>query len=247
MTLPPDLLSAATAIAWATVLAAGLMRGFSGFGSGMLMVPILSILFGPPQAVAIVILLELVVSVQLLPGAYRFAHWRSIAAMSLAATLTIPLGTYGLVNLDPTLLRRAIAVVVLGFVLILLWGWKYTRRPGLPAILALGAASGLLNGSAGIGGPPIIIFLLSGPNSARENRANIIAFFSLIEAVTLVVLIANGVVEAGTLWKWAVLSPAFVLGGYVGTRQFNQASETLYRRIALWFLMAVALFTLFFQ
>ena len=128
MTLPPDLLSAATAIAWATVLAAGLMRGFSGFGSGMLMVPILSILFGPPQAVAIVILLELVVSVQLLPGAYRFAHWRSIAAMSLAATLTIPLGTYGLVNRHPTLLRRSIAWVLSVFLVLLLWRWKYTRR-----------------------------------------------------------------------------------------------------------------------
>jgi len=39
-------------------MAAGLMRGFAGFGSGMLMAPIFAILFGPVEAVTMVAMLN---------------------------------------------------------------------------------------------------------------------------------------------------------------------------------------------
>ncbi len=48
--------------------AAGLMRGFAGFGSGMLKSPVFAILFGPVETVAVIILMELVVTVQLMPS-----------------------------------------------------------------------------------------------------------------------------------------------------------------------------------
>ena len=46
--------------------AAGLMRGFAGVGSGMLMAPFFVHLFGPVATVAIIILIEAVVTVQLI-------------------------------------------------------------------------------------------------------------------------------------------------------------------------------------
>src|SRR5216684_6915927 len=66
-------------------LVAGLMRGFAGFGSAMLMAPIFAILFGSADMVVTVVAIELVVSVQLFPQVRRQADWQVLAPMSIAA------------------------------------------------------------------------------------------------------------------------------------------------------------------
>ena len=63
-------------------LVAGLMRGFAGFGSAMLMAPIFAILFGSADMVVTVVAIELVVSVQLFPQVRRHADWHVLTPMS---------------------------------------------------------------------------------------------------------------------------------------------------------------------
>jgi hypothetical protein len=67
-------------IAAATAMAAGLMRGFAGFGPGMLMAPIFAILFGPVVLLAVLasmamLALPVVVRAALLTPAYLPAAW----------------------------------------------------------------------------------------------------------------------------------------------------------------------------
>ena len=69
------------AIAVAVAVAAGMMRGFAGVGSGMLMAPIFAVLFGPIDTVTIIITLEIVVTAQLLPSVYREIDWRVVESV----------------------------------------------------------------------------------------------------------------------------------------------------------------------
>ena len=85
------------ALASGVVALAGLMRGFAGFGSGMLMAPIFAILFGPPETVGIIALMELCVSAQLLPEVSRTIQWRFVLLMGLVAAVFLPLGSWILV------------------------------------------------------------------------------------------------------------------------------------------------------
>ena len=59
-------------------LVAGLMRGFAGFGSAMLMAPIFAILFGAADMVVTVTAIELVVSLQLFPQVRKDADWKTL-------------------------------------------------------------------------------------------------------------------------------------------------------------------------
>ena len=61
-------------------LVAGLMRGFAGFGSAMLMAPIFAILFGSADMVVTVVAIELVVSLQLFPQVRQHADWKTADA-----------------------------------------------------------------------------------------------------------------------------------------------------------------------
>jgi uncharacterized membrane protein YfcA len=91
----------AFAIAMAISVAAGLMRGFAGVGSGMLMAPIFVLLFGPLETVAMVIMMEIIVTAQLMPGVHKQINWRVIGPMGVIAALFMPVGSWLIFSLDP--------------------------------------------------------------------------------------------------------------------------------------------------
>ncbi|MDZ7712915.1 MAG: hypothetical protein U5L06_07280 [Rhodovibrio sp.] len=63
----------------------GIVRGFSGFGSAMLLVPSLSALYGPQVAIPMLGVMELAVGGQLLPRAIRSAEPRTVGYLSRGA------------------------------------------------------------------------------------------------------------------------------------------------------------------
>ena len=229
-------------IAVAVAAVAGLMRGFAGVGSGMLMAPFFAVLFGPVDTVAIIITMEIVVTGQLLPGVRREIDWRVVAPMGAVAALFMPLGTWLLVSLDPDLMARGIALVVLAFSVVLMTGWRYQGEKRLPATIGVGALSGVLIAATSLGNPPVMLYLLSSRDAAARNRANFTGYF----AITLIALILwmtfRGLIAWQALKVTLILLPVFMLAAWVGSRPFRQSSEALYRRVALGLLVCAGLY-----
>jgi uncharacterized membrane protein YfcA len=242
--LPADLFDYRFAIAAAIALAAGLMRGFSGFGSAMMLSPVYAILYGPAAMVAIVAILEVAISYQLAPAARKDAQWDFVVPVSLSALLCAPIGLYILVTVDPELLTRAVAAVVLAFVLVMMSGWRYHGPKKLPITLTVGAVAGIVLATTSMGGPLVLIYMLTGPDKAITNRANIIVYFLIVETGLLVMMLFQDLVALETAILAAAFVPVYMLGGYIGARSFRMSSEKLYRRVALAVLALVALFGL---
>lgn len=239
-----DWWSADMATAWAITAAAGLMRGFAGFGSGMLMAPIFAVLFGPADAVAMVIVLEIVVSFQLVPRVRREIEWRFIGPMAVSAAVFMPLGAWILGTVDGAVLSRAMAALVLFFVLFLITGWRHEGEKQLVPTLGVGAVSGTLMASTSMGIPPVLLYVLSGPDGAATNRANIIGYFALTQLVVLAVLGATGLLSSAAVVRALALAPVYLATAWLGARLFRKSNEVLYRRVAIVFLLAVALYGL---
>ena len=119
--MPWDLLIWAAPV----TLAAGLMRGFAGFGSGMLMAPFFIQLFGPVDTVVLIVGLEIVVTAQLLPSVYRHIDWSLVLPMGGVAALAMPVGTWLLLTLDTQIVSNCVGVIIIGFCLALTTGWRY--------------------------------------------------------------------------------------------------------------------------
>ena len=230
---PPDFFSPTLIYAVATAVAAGLLRGFAGFGSGMVTIPILSLLYGPAAAIAICMLMEMFGTVQLLPKAVRNCDWGQVLPMSACVILAIPLGTWLLLLLDPALVRRGIGVLVLGFVAIMALGWRYGGPRGLLPSSIVGLLSGVMVGISGIGGPVVIFYFLSSPDPVARSRANIIVFLAVSGVGVVASLWWNGLIDLSLLARAAVLIVPFMLTGMLGARLFDPANEKLYRRAAL--------------
>jgi len=232
-------------VAVAVVAAAGVVRGFSGFGSALIMSPALSLLFGPPAAIATMTLIEVPTLVQLLPDAWRHGDRRSVVPLGLAAVTMVPVGAWLLVHVDELLMQRAIGLLVLGFTAVLSIGWRYRGRVPLPLTLGVGASSGLLSGAMGIAGPPIILFYLSGPANAAVARGSMIGFFAFTTATALFTYGWYGLYTGEVLWRAAGLLPAFVGGIWLGRRLFGRVSEVAFRRAALALLAIIGIATVF--
>lgn len=229
-----------TAAAMALVAFAGVVRGFSGFGSAMILAPALSALYGPTAAVPLVILLEVALSFQLLPKAITQVVGKEIFILSVAAIPTIAVGIWLLEILPERDLRLAISAAVIVFLALLLLGVK-RQGPVTRLGLALsGAASGLSNGASGIGGPPVVLYYIAGNASAASLRATVICYFFVIDAVALAALGTRSLVTTELLLLGAVCLPAAVLGTWLGGHFFKAASERLYRIVAYGLIAAVA-------
>jgi uncharacterized membrane protein YfcA len=220
------------AAALATAIA-GLMRGYAGFGTAVILAPIYSVLWGPKAGVPVMLLMELIVSIQLLPSAFKDADRRVILPIGGTAALMTPLGAYILITADGELLRRAIGGFVLVFGGLLMSGWRYNGSRPLPLNMAVGAVSGLLKGSTGMSGPPVILYLLAGKEAAKTHRANLILFFSVISLVSVFPPLFLGLFDLAALVRTAVLLPILVICARIGARLFHVVPQSWYRPFAL--------------
>jgi uncharacterized membrane protein YfcA len=220
---------------------AGIMRGYSGFGTAVLLAPAYSVLWGPRIGVPVMLLMELVVSLQLVPRALAEANRRVILPIGGAAALATPIGAFILISADQDLLRRCIGGFVLVFGLLLMSGWRYAGSRPLPLNIAVGTAAGLLKGATGMSGPPVILYLLAGPEAVRQHRANLILFFGTISVISVIPPALGGLMSWAVLAKTLLLLPMLMLCVPIGARLFHVVPESWYRRAALLFLVSTGL------
>ncbi len=236
----PELLLAPAIICAVVAALAGVVRGFAGFGAAMILTPVFSAYYGPTVGVPVCLLVEFCISFPLLRQALPLVDWRQIATLLVAAAVGVPVGVWILAGADPAPMRWVISGIVLGAVLLLASGWRYTGKPVLAGTLSAGAASGFLNGLAGMAGPPVAFYYLAGASAAATIRASFIVYFAAVDLVALLGLTARGLMSMHVLLLAAIFVVPYIGGGLIGERLFKLASEAFFRRLALVILTVVA-------
>lgn len=226
------------------VTLAGFVRGVTGFGGAMLMSPILSALIGPVPAVVTALILETAAALIMFPNALPKAKWRTLLYLTLPAVITVPLGGYILLTLDPKAARTMIAAVVIVFSSMLLLGFRYSGSPRAATSIALGSIVGVLLGATSVGAPPVILYLLSGPDPATVTRANLTIFVTAISAIGLAMLAAAGVITATLGISAVLLTVPFLVATWFGGKLFARMSDPGVRRLALVLMLCVSVSTL---
>lgn len=217
----------------AATIVAGLMRGYAGFGTAVILAPIFATLWGTLEGVPVMLLMELLISAQLLPKAWPEADRRVVFPLGGAALLTMPLGNLALFAVEQDTMRRLIGAFVVAFGFALMSGWRYHGSRPLWLNASVGAAAGLLKGATGMSGPPVILYLLSGTEEARRHRANLIMFFAIIAMASVIGPFLAGLITWLTLARLAVVLPVMLLSVPIGARAFHVVPVRLYRPFAM--------------
>jgi uncharacterized membrane protein YfcA len=115
----PDLVSGSLSLPGlatlaATAFVAAMARGFSGFGGALIFIPLASAMIGPKAAMPLMLIVDGVLTVGLVPNAWRLGDKRDVGTMALGALIGVPLGAWLLVSINPLTIRWAIVVLAAG-------------------------------------------------------------------------------------------------------------------------------------
>jgi uncharacterized membrane protein YfcA len=216
----------------AIAVIAGLVRGFSGFGSALIYMPLISVLYGPKVAAPTLLLIDTICSLPFTVHAAPQSNPREVAWVSLAGFVFLPIGVMALVYIDAILLRWFIVALVLLALVALISGWRYHGRPTVPASLATGAIAGFGGGAVQIAAPPLLIIWLSGANNAATVRANIMVYFVPQALLAMVMYYWSALFTGETIVLSILLGMPFAVAMTAGVYSFHGSSEMLYRRVA---------------
>jgi uncharacterized membrane protein YfcA len=228
------------AVAVAVAILAGVVRGITGFGGAMVMSPPLAYIAGPLVAVPVVLLLEGFAAIPMLVQTRAHVRWRVIAPILAAACVTVPLGVWLLATIDPLSMRRVIATVVIVFSALLLFGWRYSGSQRLVSSVGLGAMSGTMVGATSMGGPPVILYLLAGPDPIEVTRANLTFFVAAISAIGIAALVFIGAVDQLVLVAALALALPYYGGMVAGVKLFSRFNDQRFRRFTLGLMLVVS-------
>ena len=222
------------------ILIAFIVRGLSGFGSSMIGVGALTMVLPPAQVVPTYLGLELVASLNLVPGIWRQVNWRSLTWVTLGSLLATPFGLMLLTRLDPDAMRLVVSACLLAIALFMLSALASRlvprTAPGPIGAMLVGAASGLLNGAAAIGGPPVIVFFFA-HSAVAVGRATVIAFFMLTNTYVLLLAASTGVL-ADVGWRLLAVAFPFALAGvWIGQHGYKRLDDAALRQL-IWRLLA---------
>ena len=228
------------ALVIATSLAAGAVRGFTGFGGPAIMVLVLTQFFAPTSVLALVLLVDYAANMQLFPAAVRHAAWRSLLPLVVASSIAIPFGVHLLQGMDPLWLKRSIALLVGACTCTMLANWRYRSEVGIATAIVAGLIGGVIVGATLIA-LPLMIFFFAGPSPASQARANAITWGLFTSTVMIVLFFREELLGLGELWQAALLALFYVFGAHVGARAFRRASERRSRQLVLALLLALSI------
>ena len=202
-------------------LAAGTISGIVGFGSSIMLMPVLVIVFGPLHAVPIMAIAAILANLSRVLIWRRELNWRAVAAYSVTGVPAAALGARTLLVLPPRLIECALGIFFLLMIPARRWLAARGFRLRLTHLLALGAVIGFLTGIVVTTGPitaPIFLAygLLKGAFIATEAAASLAVYgsktavFRHFGALPLPV-ITQGLITGASLMAGAWIAKRFVL------------------------------------
>jgi hypothetical protein len=224
---------------------AAFIQGLAGFGSGLLIVPLMVLMFEPLTVVPLALLHGTFLNTVLFLTQARFARLGKVLPLFLSAAFGLPLGALLLLSAGSGPLKVVIGSVILVSSLLLLSIRPRARDTGLPTTLAVGFTSGILNGAISMSGPPVVIAFQSEGMKRKAFRANLAGYFLALNLLTLVLFSVTGVLTTDVWVLALVLLPAAGGGLAAGMAASGRFREGHFRTIVLLTAAAVGSLSLF--
>jgi uncharacterized membrane protein YfcA len=202
-------------------LVAGTLSGIVGFGSSIMLMPVLVIAFGPLQAVPIMAIAAIMANLSRIIVWWRDVDWRAVGAYSVTAVPCAALGALTLLSLPTRIIEAALGVFFISMIGVRRWMAAHQLKLGLAQLALIGVPVGYLTGVVVSTGPltaPIFLAagLVKGAFLSTEAAASLAVYlakaavFRSFGALPLDIIV-KGLITGSTLMAGAFIAKRFVL------------------------------------
>jgi uncharacterized membrane protein YfcA len=222
-------------MAYAIVLAvgtiAGLVSGIVGTGATIILLPVLTLAFGPKAAIPIMAIVALMSNFAKITAWWRDIDWRACGAYAVGGIPGAALGARTMLSLPPHLVDIALG----SFFLLMIPGrrWLAARRYKVPlwTLVPAGVAIGFLTGIVVSTGPITVpLFtaygLMKGAFIATEAAASLAVYIS--KAITFR---SFGALPTDIVLKGLISGSSVMMGTYVAKLVVERLSIATFQRL----------------
>jgi uncharacterized membrane protein YfcA len=142
---------------------AGVLQSLTGFGFGMVAVPLLAFILPPQTASVILAFSSFALNVYLIIRLRGHISFSGIAPVAVSVAAGVPIGIFFLSSVDQTVFVRVLGIFLAGYVV---WSIAWRRKALMPLHrfrwgIPLGITSGAFSGAFAMGGPPLVVYVSS--------------------------------------------------------------------------------------
>ena len=221
-----------------------LLQGITGFGSGLLAVPLLSLLLPLTLITPLLSVVNLVMALHLcwlLKSYLAIRPWLPLLLLGVVGSL---IGNFLLLHYDVSLLQIGMAVFVLMVALLFWFGIQFHTRATPLTQAVTGLLAGISNGALTLGGPPVVLFLTSQRLDRMTFRATLSGFFLVLAATNVISFASQQRYHPNQIDTLVVLLVAVVTGAWLGHKISPKLSDHVFRRLSLVLVMIAGLMAL---
>jgi uncharacterized membrane protein YfcA len=196
----------------------------------------------PKPAVAATVVLSVVVNLLVLLQVHGHVNYGRLPGLYAGYLVGAVPGLLFLEVVSGEALQITLGIVVIVATIIL-----YARptidagHDSLLGRMAAGAASGASATATGIGGPPVVLYLLGRELEVQRFRATLQAYFLPISIVTLTLFVVVGRIDEDVLIAAAVATPAIFAGVILGAWLRGHIQAEFFRRIVVGLLVVMSI------
>ena len=201
------------------VTSAYFIRGITGFGSGLISVPLLALSYPLTFAIPLILALDFTASLALGGINRKQTEWSEIKLLLPAGLIGGVIGIVALLKLPPTPILIALGMFTMFFGFRNVFGLQPVgqihRRWAIPAGFAGGATGALF----GVGSPPYVMYLSRRLHDKGQMRATFSWLIAVDGAARLTWLAIAGVLfDPKVLFAYAICLVPMAFGLYTGNK-----------------------------
>jgi len=215
-------------VALAAALGSAFVRGLTGFGMAILLVPVLALALPPVEAVVLTNALSLMIGATEIRSLVRDAE-KSAWVIGALVVVTTPLGLYALSLTGRDVARLAIALIALSAFVAILLPRRGSAQPGRAVTGFVGVLSGLMTGYAGMPGPPVVPCYAGRDLPRSIAKASMQLIFTIAATAGLVTATWLGILRLELLLFAVLILPVIILGNRLGARVSGRVSDPVWR------------------
>ncbi len=225
-------------------LASGLVKGIAGIGMGLIAVPVISFVYGPAVAVALIPIPLLVTNFH--QGVLTGKPGRVLRTYRPLATsmlVSMPVVAYFSTTVSETWITYSLGFTALGFVLLNL-GFKLpeiSSRHDRALQVTTGLVAGVVGGISGLAVIPLVCYMML----RKLDKNSFVAVGGLLlflsGAILLVSHLSNGLLNRELMLLSAYASAAAMVGILLGEKARAYVGQELFRKLILVLIFAIGI------
>jgi hypothetical protein len=219
---------------------ASFVQGFSGFGFGLIVTPLLALFYPISFVVPFTALCGLVINVilvyELKP---ELKELKLLLPLSIGVILGVPIGVYALSSSEETLIRLLLSLLLVGYAGYALMVREIKKELGSKSAVVAGWFSGWFGAALATGGPPIIIFVSLQPWEKRRAKSTLVTFLFFSTILIVMAHTVAGLTTAASVESFFYAIPVIATGTFVGSHIFGRTDHIYFRKAVLILLLFI--------